>query len=86
MEREVLLERVDAREVALLPGLGERLQRLVQPVHVSLVMARVVQLEQFRGIGRRQGVVRITERRQLELDRLCTHQREQKGTVTSIQR
>ena len=63
VEREVLLERVDAGEVALLPYFGEPLERVVQAVHVSLVMACVMQLEELCGIRRLEGVISVAERR-----------------------
>jgi ATPase subunit of ABC transporter with duplicated ATPase domains len=57
----------------ILARFGEALEGLVQSIHVSLVVARVVKLEQFCGIRRRQGVKRIAQRRQLVLDGMCVH-------------
>ena len=63
VEREVLLERIDAGEVALLSYFGEPLDRLIDAVHVSLVMACVMQFEEFCGIRRLKGVISVAERR-----------------------
>ena len=61
IEREVALELVDVGVVALPAHFGEPLQRTVQAIHVGLMMAPVVQLEELCGIGGRERVVCVSE-------------------------
>jgi hypothetical protein len=87
MERQVLLELIDAGEVPLSAHLRERLERPVDAIHVGLVMGRVVDLEQFRRVRGLQRVVLVAERGKLEFLEIAHDLPLQgKGTPTSKRR
>ena len=61
VEREVALELVYVGVVALPTHFGEPLERTVQTIHVCLMMAPVVQLEELCGISGRERVVCVAK-------------------------